>query len=118
MHRAIRSLALALALLVLASGAVHARPVAVHPSPTGFLDALWQWAASCFPAWTKEGGMMDPNGAPRSPATSSATSDEGGTMDPNGYKTKAGSDLDPNGRPHLLAPPSTTDAGGMMDPDG
>jgi hypothetical protein len=117
MHRAIRSLALALALLVLASGAVHARPVAVHPSPTGFLDALWQWAASYFPVWTKEGSTMDPNGRPHLLAPPSTT-DAGGEMDPNGYKTEAGSTMDPDGRPHLLAPPSTTDAGGMMDPNG
>jgi hypothetical protein len=97
MHRAIRSLAFALALLVLASGAVHARPLAARPSPTGFVGALWQWVASYLPAWTKEGSTMDPNGY---------TTKEGGTMDPDGN------------RHNLLAPPPTTDAGGMMDPDG
>lgn len=97
MHRAIRSLAFALALLVLASGAVHARPLAARPSPTGSLGALWQWAASHLPAWTKEGS----------------------TMDPNGYTTKSGGTMDPNGAPHSLpAPLPTSDSGGAMDPDG
>jgi hypothetical protein len=80
MHRAIRTLAFALALLVLASGAVHARPLAAHPSPTRSLGAIWQWVASHLPAWTKEGSTMDPNGAPRPGGTTNA----GSTMDPNG----------------------------------
>ncbi|MEO6193650.1 MAG: hypothetical protein ABIS20_11610 [Thermoanaerobaculia bacterium] len=97
MHRAIRSLAFALALLVLPSGAVHAHPLAARPSPTGSLGALWQWVASYLPAWTKAGGMMDPNG----------------------YTTKSGSSMDPNGAPHNLpAPLPTSDSGGAMDPDG
>jgi hypothetical protein len=97
MHRAIRSLAFALALMVLASGAVHARPLAARPSPTGVLDTLWRWAASHLPAWSKEEGMMDPDGY---------TTKEGGTMDPDGN------------RHNLLPPHPTTDAGGTMDPDG
>lgn len=83
MQRTIRSFALALVLLVLAAGAVHARPLAVRAAPVGFLEVLWQWLVPYVPAWAKEGGTMDPNGT----------------------------------RPNL-APLSTTDSGGAMDPDG
>ncbi|HEY4563870.1 MAG TPA: hypothetical protein VIJ36_12875 [Thermoanaerobaculia bacterium] len=100
MLRAMRSIALALALLVLASGAVHARPLANRPAPAGFLDALWQWVASYVPGWVKEGGMIDPDGA------RPLKSDSGSSMDPNGT------------RPHLLPPSSTSDSGGVMDPNG
>jgi hypothetical protein len=97
MHRTIRSVALALALPVLAAGAVHARPLAVHPAPAGFLDALWQWVASSLPQWNKAGGDMDPNGVP----------------------LKAGSDMDPDGARHnLFTPLPKPNAGGEMDPDG
>ena len=97
MQRTIRSVALALALLVLASGAVHARPLAVRPASAGFFDALWQWMVSYVPSWTKGGG----------------------TMDPDGYTTKSGSSMDPDGARHsLLAPLSTSDSGGVMDPNG
>jgi hypothetical protein len=80
MLRAMRSTALALTLLVLASGAVHARPLAARAAPAGFLDALWQWVTSYVPGWAKSDGAMDPDGA-RPHLT---TSDSGGTMDPNG----------------------------------
>ncbi|HEX4497904.1 MAG TPA: hypothetical protein VIE43_19675 [Thermoanaerobaculia bacterium] len=97
MRRATRSLAFALTLLVLAAGAVHARPLAVHRAPAGILDTLWQWVSSYLPARTKEGGMMDPDG----------------------FTTKAGSTMDPDGLTHPpLSPPATTNAGGTMDPDG
>jgi hypothetical protein len=89
MQPTIRSVALALVLLILASGAVHARPLAVHPAPVGFLEALWQWAAPYLTYL-----------APLS------TSDSGGMMDPNGD------------RHNLLAPLPTSDAGSEMDPDG
>jgi hypothetical protein len=97
MHRAIRSLALALALPVLASGAVHARPLAARPSPAGFLDALRQWVTSHLPAWTQEGS----------------------TMDPDGRSLKSGGMMDPDGNRHNSLPPlPTTDSGGTMDPNG
>jgi hypothetical protein len=98
MRRATRSLAFALTLLVLAAGAVHARPLAVHhPSPAGVLDTLWQWVSSYLPLRTKEGGMMDPDG----------------------FTSKEGSTMDPDGKTHPpLSPPPTTNAGGMLDPDG
>ena len=97
MQRTIRSVALALALPVLAAGAVHARPLAVHPAPAGFLDALWQWVASSLPHWSKAGSDMDPNGVP----------------------LKAGGDMDPDGAHHnLFTPLPTPNAGGDMDPNG
>ncbi len=96
MRRAIRSLALALILPVLTAGAVHARPLAAHPSPAGVLDTLWHWVSSHLP-----------------------TTREGGTMDPHGLTAKSGSTMDPDGSRHTLpAPPPTSDAGGVMDPDG
>jgi hypothetical protein len=100
MLRAMRSIALALALLVLASGAVHARPLANRPAPARFLDVLWQWVTLYVPGWVKSGGMMDPNG------TLPPKSDSGSSMDPDGA------------HPHLLTPLPTSDAGGEMDPDG
>jgi hypothetical protein len=116
MHRTIRFAVLALALMVAGAGAVHARPLAVSPSPTGFLGALWQWLSPFLPAWTKEGSSMDPNGG-RPPGFTAPTggNDAGGMMDPDGL-TKEGSDMDPNGR-RLFNPPSS-DAGGTMDPNG
>ena len=96
MRRAIRSLALALTLPVLAAGAVHARPLAAHPYPAGVLDTLWHWVSSHLPG-TKSGG----------------------TMDPDGFTAKEGSTMDPDGSRHtLLVPPPAPDAGGMMDPNG
>jgi hypothetical protein len=97
MQRTIRSFGLALVLLVLAAGAVHARPLAVRSAPAGFLEVLWQWVAPFVPAWAKAGSDMDPNG----------------------FILKSGSSMDPDGAlPNLLAPLPTTDAGGDMDPNG
>lgn len=84
MPRTIRSVALALALPVLAAGAVHARPLTVHTAPAGFLEALWQWVASSLPHWSKAGSDMDPDGAPRSGAKVSIAKDGGIEIDPNG----------------------------------
>lgn len=114
MHRAIRSLAFALALLVLASGAVHARPLAARHS-TGVLDVLWQFVSSHLPSWTQEGSTTDPNGAPRS----GSITNSGGAMDPDGYTTKEGGTMDPDGNRHNgSAPLPRTDAGSTMDPNG
>lgn len=105
MHRGMRSLVLALALLLLASAAVQAHPLRARPS-AGLLDDLWTWVSSVLGSWNKEGGTMDPDGL-----------EEGSTMDPNGRKE--GGTMDPNGLQRQPPPPgSTSDAGGMMDPDG
>jgi hypothetical protein len=96
-HRNVRSVALTLALLVLMSGAVQARPLAAHPAPVSYLQAVWQWVMSYAPAWAKAGGDMDPDG----------------------YTLKAGSEMDPNGaRRTPLAPPLTPNAGSQLDPNG
>lgn len=84
MQRTIRSVVLALVLLVLAAGAVQARPLAVRSAPAGFLEGIWQWLTSYVPGWAKSGGAMDPDGARPSPLTPPSTSDSGGMMDPNG----------------------------------
>jgi hypothetical protein len=84
MQRTLRSVVLALVLLVLAAGAVQARPLAVHSAPAGFLEGIWQWVLAHVPSWAKSGGMMDPNGIPQSALAPPSTSDSGGAMDPNG----------------------------------
>jgi hypothetical protein len=86
MQRTIRSVGLALVLLVLAAGAVQARPLAVRSAPAGFLDGIWQWVLTHVPGWAKEGGTMDPNGAHPTLLTPLPTTDEGSDMDPNGRK--------------------------------
>ena len=105
MHRGIRSLVLALVLLLLASATVQALPLRARP-PAGPLDHLWTWVSSVLGSWSKEGGMMDPDGL-----------EAGSTMDPNGQK--AGVEIDPNGLQRQAPPPgSTSDSGSSMDPDG
>jgi hypothetical protein len=84
MQRTIRSFVLALVLLVLAAGAVHARPLAVRSAPAGFLEVLWQWVAPFVPAWAKEGSSMDPDGTRPNVLAPLPTTDAGGEMDPNG----------------------------------
>lgn len=84
MQRTIRSFVLALVLLVLAAGAVHARPLAVRSAPASFLEMLWQWVAPFVPAWAKEGGTMDPDGARPNLLAPLPTTDAGGDMDPDG----------------------------------
>ena len=105
MHRGSRSLVLALVLLLLASAAVQARPLRSLP-PDGWLGDFWTWVSSVLGSWSKEGGMMDPNGRK-----------EGSSMDPNGRK--AGVEIDPDGL-QRQAPPSgsNSESGSTMDPDG
>jgi hypothetical protein len=119
MLRILRFAAVAFLLLVLGTVPAHARPWAVHSSPAGVCGALWHWISPFFSPWTKEGGMMDPNGGrPPGFTAPSSSNDAGSDMDPDGF-TKEGSSMDPNGRLHgLLAPPPSSDAGGMMDPNG
>ncbi len=105
MHRAIRSLVLTLVLLLLASGAVQARPLRARPS-AGLLGEVWSWVSSYLGLWSKEGGMMDPDGL-----------ESGGTMDPDGRKE--GGTMDPNGHQwQAPSPGSTSDSGSTMDPNG
>src|SRR5947199_5582866 len=55
MQRTIRSVVLAMGLLVLAAGAVQARPLAIRSAPVGFLDGVWQWVLAHVPSWAKSG---------------------------------------------------------------
>ncbi|HEY2295358.1 MAG TPA: hypothetical protein VGM86_32040 [Thermoanaerobaculia bacterium] len=84
MQRTIRSVVLALVLLVLAAGAVQARPLAARSAPAGFFEALWQWLAPYVPIWAKEGGTLDPDGTHPNSLAPLPTSDSGGAMDPDG----------------------------------
>ena len=83
MHRGIRSFVLALALLLLASAAVQARPLRARP-PAGLLDDLWTWVSSVLGFGHKSGSSMDPNGLQRQVPPPGTTSDAGGMMDPDG----------------------------------
>jgi hypothetical protein len=63
MPRKMISVAFALALLVLTSGAVQAGPVAAQPEPVGFFEQLWTWAVSSVaPIFRKDTSQIDPNG--------------------------------------------------------
>lgn len=99
MSRKVLSIVLALAVLAVPAGALHARSLGVRPSPESFLDVLSRWLAGNAPGlaalWDKEGPDMDPDGL------------------------KEGSDMDPNGRTAPRpAPPAMVDAGSEMDPNG
>ncbi len=85
MQRMIRSVVLALVLMVLAAGAVQGRPLAVRSAPS-FFEVLWQWLAPYVPGWAKSGGMMDPDSAHPSSLAPLPTPDSGGAMDPDGRK--------------------------------
>lgn len=89
MSHKIRCLAAALSLALLSAGAAQARSPQIPSESTGFLDSLWQWLAGRYV-----------------PGLSALWE-------------KAGSSMDPDGRPlPLSAPPATTDAGSDMDPNG
>lgn len=91
MSRLIRSIALALALLVLCSSATYAFPSSGRLTQEGFLAALWNRVVVWFsPSGSvfvgeKAGSSMDPNGV-----SLDATSSED-------LETEAGSSMDPNG---------------------
>ena len=93
--RKIRPVVLALLLLILAADVVQARAWSGPWEPAGFLEGVWlRFAARAAALWEKAGGMMDPDAA------------------------KAGSEMDPNGKPREAVTPPTGEAGSMMDPDG
>jgi len=104
MHRRFHRLALAVVLLALALSplaspalAAPARTpgVPIHSFDQGVRNlamAFWDGLLTSFPpfqvtrsAWAKEGGMIDPNGAPHSASAPTPPSGEnGGSVDPNG----------------------------------
>lgn len=101
-----RSTAAAFALVLVTTTAAQALPLSFEArGGESFLATAWEWLTSFFlpnelsTNLSKEGGMMDPNGAKA-----------GGMMDPNGFPT--GSD----GLTSLAG--SWGEEGGMMDPNG
>ncbi len=93
MSRLMRSITLALALLVLCSSALYAFPSAERLPREGFLAALWDqvvaWFAPSAPVsmQEKEGSQMDPNGLPTDTTSSEGLEIEaGGPMDLNGNR--------------------------------
>jgi hypothetical protein len=95
MSRTIRSMVLALTLLVLCSSATYALPSAGRLNPEGLFANLWHRAM----AWLapvpaehgsvreKAGSQMDPNGNPVTCNTLEENpGDAGSQMDPNGNK--------------------------------
>jgi hypothetical protein len=107
MSSKLRSTAAALVLALVTTTATQALPRSFQArGGENFLETAWGWLTSLFlPDETlsgnlsKEGGMMDPNGAKA-----------GGMMDPNGFMVEAGGMMDPDG--------ASVEAGGMMDPNG
>ena len=97
MSRAIRSMAVALTLLVLCSTATYAFPLGGRMTSKNLFTTLWEraltWLALDAPAslegrgslGEKAGSQMDPNGVPTRDVSGSM-SDAGSQMDPDGYK--------------------------------
>ena len=85
-----------LAILILASLPVQARPVrhaatghhAVAASGENGLTRIWSFLVNLWPQGTKEGMTIDPDGAPKPQGMTTAptgdTDDEGMTIDPDG----------------------------------
>lgn len=93
MSRLIRSIALALALLVLCSSTLYAFPLSERLTREGFLAALWNqvvaWFAPSAPVSVQEkaGSQMDPNGLPVDPTGPQGLEYEvDGSVDPNGNR--------------------------------
>ena len=96
MSRAIRSMTLALTLIVLCSSATYAFPLAGRQSSRSLFETLWDramaWLAPGAPEthdsmYEKAGSQMDPNGHPLTSNTLAENpGDAGSQMDPNGNK--------------------------------
>lgn len=93
MSRTIRSITLALALLILCSSATYALPSAGRLTSEDVFAALWArvvaWFAPSVPASVEEkaGSSMDPNGVSWSASVSQNPETEAGSsMDPNGNR--------------------------------
>jgi hypothetical protein len=98
MSKKIRSAALVLALSTLFVSSAYALPpaaAAAGPRNGEFLTAVWDWLTSFV-----------------LPAAS------GHTLGRTAAREKAGSQMDPNGRPEILLSGETTEAGSSMDPNG
>jgi hypothetical protein len=93
MSRLIRSITLALALLVLCSSAMYAFPSSERLTREGFLAALWNQVVAWFApsaavsVQEKEGSQMDPNGLPTDTTFSEGLEIEAGrSVDLNGNR--------------------------------
>lgn len=91
MTRCFRSLATALALVLLTAGSAHAFPLerSAPAGPAALIDRLQEWLGSLWTpqpfssAWEDAGITMDPDGRDSVPPQGPET-DAGVTMDPNG----------------------------------
>jgi len=93
MSRNVRSLTLALLLVLVSASAAQALPLKGAAPGSGLVDRVWSWietlvspaVSDLAPIWEEEGSDMDPNGVPQSNTWLEPTSDEGSSMDPNGH---------------------------------
>lgn len=88
MSRNVRSIALALLLVLVSASAVQALPLVEAPR-SGLIDRVLSWIGTLLspgltPTWEREGSQMDPNGEPQDDTLPPPASDEGSSMDPNG----------------------------------
>lgn len=86
MSRTVRSIALALLLVLVSATAAQALPL---DREHGLIDRVLNWIGTLLspdltPVWEMEGSSMDPNGDPQNNPLPPPTSDEGSQMDPNG----------------------------------
>lgn len=88
MSRTVRSIALALLLVLVSASAAQALPLVEAPR-NGLIDRVLNWIGTLLspgltPTWEMAGSQMDPNGDPQDNPLPPPTSDEGSQMDPNG----------------------------------
>jgi len=88
MSRNVRSIALAVLLVLVSASAAQAMPLGEDPGSRLFSRML-SWIETLLSpnltsVWEKAGSQMDPNGPPQNNNSSAPTSEEGSQMDPNG----------------------------------
>lgn len=94
MRSSVRQMTVAILLMILlAPGLLHARTApARHPAPAkvsavSLVDVLSDSARSVWnllTGYVKNGAVLDPNGIPVPPGTSTTNGDNGAILDPNG----------------------------------
>jgi hypothetical protein len=95
-RKMLRVLAILALVTLTATGAAQASGRTFSNEETSGFATAWDWIAGWFRVL---------------PGMPPVQSNAGPEMDPNGAQTKEGSQMDPDGRPHL-------NAGSQMDPDG
>lgn len=93
MSRNVRSIAIALLLVLISASAAQALPPGGAAPGSGLVDRVLSWIETLLspgtpdlaPIWEKAGSDMDPNGVPQSNTWPAPTTDEGSQMDPNGH---------------------------------